>query len=157
MKEETHEWAVQLIDKRHVEGLTATEYDGLEAHLEICADCRKRARETEFALRALRAAVPRFDSTLVLRSQMQVRVRALELIEDAARTRALWICCALSWVLGVISAPLMWQGFQWIGHRWALSRLVWITGFALAWMAPAAAAAAVIAWRQAEKAVGSRQ
>ena len=157
MKEETHERALRLIDKMHVEGLTAKEHDELETYLEICADCQKRAHETEFALRALRTAVPRFDSTLVLRTQMQVRVRAFELIEDAARTRALWICCALSWVLGVISAPLMWRGFEWIGQHWALSRPVWITGFALAWIAPAAAVAAVIAWRQAERAVSSRQ
>jgi len=57
----------------------------------------------------------------------------------------------------VVSAPLMWRGFEWIGHRLALSRVVWVTGFALAWIAPAGVAAAIIVWRQAERAVGSRQ
>jgi len=157
MREESHERTLQLVDKMQVEGLTAAEREELEAHLEICVHCGKRARETELALRAFRAAAPHFDSSLVLRTQMQVRLRAHEIIENAARLRALWISCALSWVLGVVSAPLMWRGFEWVGHRLALSRVVWVTGFALAWVAPAGVAAAIIAWRQAERAIGSRQ
>jgi len=157
MTEESHERALQLIDKMQVESLTAAEREVLEAHLESCVHCRKLERQTELALRAFRAAAPRFDSSLVLKTQMQVRVRAREIAENAARLRALWISCTLSWVLGVVSAPLMWRGFEWIGHRLALSRVVWVTGFALAWIAPAVVAAAIIAWRQAERAVGNRQ
>jgi len=157
MREEGHEWALQLIDKMQVEGLTAAERVELEAHLESCAHCQKLAHQTEQALRAFRAAAPRFDSSLVLRTQMQARVRAHEIAENAARLRALWISCALSWVLGVVSAPLMWRGFEWLGQRLALSRVEWITGFALAWIAPAVVAAAIIVWRQAERAVGSWQ
>jgi len=157
MREESHERALQLIDKIRVEGLTAAEREELEAHLESCAQCQKLEVRTELALRAFRAAAPRFDSSLVLRTQAQVRVRAHEIAENIARLRALWISCALSWVLGVASAPLMWRGFEWLGHRFALSRVEWITGFALTWIAPAAVAAAIIAWRQAERAVGSRR
>ena len=157
MKEENHERALELIDKMHVEGLTAAEREELEAHLESCARCQDEERHTELALRAFRAATPRVDSSLVPRTQTQVRIRAREITENAARLRALWISCALSWVLGVVSAPLMWRGFEWIGHRLALSRVVWITGFAFAWVAPAVVTAAIIAWRQAERAIGSRQ
>ena len=155
MTEESHERALLLIDKMQVESLTAAEREELEAHLESCVHCRTLERQTELALRAFRAAAPRFDSSLVLKTQMQVRVRAREFAENAARLRALWISCTLSWVLGVVSAPLMWRGFEWIGQRWALSRPVWITGFALAWIAPAVVAAAIIVWRQAESAAGS--
>ena len=154
MREEIHQRALKLIDKMRVEGLTEAERGELETHLEICIDCGRRARETELALRAFRAAAPRFDSSLVLKTQMQVRVRALEIAEHAARLRALWISCTLSWVLGVVSAPLMWRACEWLGQRWALSRVEWITGFALAWVAPAVVAAAIIVWRQAERAVG---
>ena len=132
-----------------MEGLTAEERNWLEAHLESCAQCRKQALETERALCALRSAAPRFDVTLVLTTQMRARVRARELIENAGRMRALWISCTLSWLLGVVSAPLLWWGFEWIGNRLAISRAVWMTGFALSWVAPAVVAAAVIAWRQA--------
>ena len=157
MTEECHERALQLIDKMQVESLTAAEREALEAHLESCVHCQNLELQTELALRAFRAAAPRFDSSLVLKTQMQVRVRAREIAEYATRLRALWISCTLSWVLGVVSAPLMWRGFEWIGHRLALSRVVWVTGFALAWIAPAGVAAAFIVWRQAERAVGSRQ
>jgi anti-sigma factor RsiW len=149
MRDDIHERALQLIDKRQVEGLTPEERNWLEAHLESCAQCQKQARETERALRALRSALPRFDAALVLTTQMRARVRAREINENVARMRALWISCALSWVLGVVSAPLLWRGFEWIGYRWAISRAVWMTGFALSWMAPAVVVAAVIAWRQA--------
>ena len=149
MTEDIHERALELIDKMQVEGLTAEERCWLEAHLESCAQCHKRALETERALHALRSAAPRFDVTLVVTTQMRARIRARELIENAARMRALWISCTLSWVLGVVSAPLLWWGFEWMGQRWAISRPVWMTGFALSWVAPAVIAAAVIAWRQA--------
>jgi hypothetical protein len=155
MSEEIHERAIRLIDKMQVEGVTAEERDWLEAHLESCARCQQRARETEGALRALRSAVPRFDPALVLVTQMRAQIQARELTENAARMRALWVSCALSWVLGAVSAPLLWQGFEWIGHRLAISRAVWITGFALSWVAPAVVAAAIIAWRQARRAVTS--
>jgi anti-sigma factor RsiW len=155
MSEDMHERALRLIDKMQVEGLTAEERDELEAHLETCVHCQKRARETELALRTLRSALPRFDVRLVLKTQMRARLRAREIVENAGRMRALWVSCALSWVLGVVSAPLLWQGFEWIGHRWAVSRAVWVTGFALAWVAPAVVAAAVIAWQQASRAMTS--
>jgi anti-sigma factor RsiW len=155
MNEDIHERALHLIDKMQVEGLTAEERDEVETHLESCAQCQRRARETELALRALRSAVPRFNATLALRTQMQVRVRAREIYENATRMRALWVSCALSWILGVVSAPLVWRGFEWIGRRWALSRAVWMTGFALFWVVPAVVAAAAIAWQQARGAVTS--
>jgi hypothetical protein len=49
----------------------------------------------------------------------------------------------------VVSAPLLWRGFEWMGQRLAMPKAVWITGFALSWVAPAVLAAAVIAWRHA--------
>jgi len=156
MREDMHERALQLIDKRQVEGLTAAEHKELEAHLESCAQCQKRALETERALHALRSAAPRFDVALVLTTQMRARIRARELIENAARMRALWISCTLSWVLGVLCAPLLWRGFEWMGQRWAISRPVWMTGFALSWVTPAVVAAAVIAWRHARAASGTQ-
>ena len=149
MSEDIHERAIELFDKMQVEGITTEERDWLEPHLESCAQCRKQALETERALRALRSAAPRLDTTLVLTTQMRARIRARELVENAARMRALWVSCSLSWVLGVVSAPLLWRGFEWMGHSLAISRAVWMTGFALCWVAPAVVVASVIIWRQA--------
>jgi hypothetical protein len=144
-----HELATRLGDKMLVEGLTAQEHDWLERHLESCASCREQRRDTEYALRALRSAVPLFDPGLVQATQLRTRVRARELVESAARMRALWISCTLSWILGVVSAPLLWSAFQSLGRTWSLPRPVWITGLALVWLAPAAVLAAVVVWRQA--------
>jgi anti-sigma factor RsiW len=149
MREDIHERAIRLFDKMQVEGITAEERDWFELHLESCAQCRKQAHATERALRALRSAVPRFNLTLVHTTRMRAQIRARELLEKEARMRALWISCILSWVLGVVSAPLLWQGFEWIGHRLAMPKAVWITGFALSWVAPAVVVAALIVWRQA--------
>jgi hypothetical protein len=148
MMEDIHERALKLIDKMQVEGVTAEERGWLDLHLESCSQCRKQGSETEQALRALRLALPQFDPTLVRTTQMRARIRARELIENAVRMRALWISCTLSWVLGVVSAPLLWRGFEWIGNRLAISRAVWMTGFALSWVVPSVVVAAVIAWRQ---------
>ena len=150
-----HERVLQLIDMMKVEGLSDEERDQLQAHLEICAPCQQRARATDRALSALRSATPRFDPALVRATQMRARIRAREIMENTARMRALWISCAFSWILGVVSAPLLWRAFEWIGSRWAVSRAVWVTGFALSWVAPAVVAAAIIIWKQAGRAVTS--
>ena len=158
MIEDAHQRATQLIDRMQVEGLSGEERDQLELHLEGCEPCRKQALETERALRVFRSVGPRWDARLALATQMRARIRARELHENAARMRALWISCALSWALGVVSAPLLWQGFAWMGHRLAMSRAAWITGFALSWVAPAVVAGAVIVWRQARRSlVGEEQ
>jgi hypothetical protein len=149
MKEEMHELATRLGDKMLVEGLTAQEHDWLERHLESCASCREQRQDTEYALGALRSAVPLFDPGLVRATQLRTRARARELGESAARMRALWISCTLSWILGVVSAPLLWSAFRSLGRNWWLPRPVWITGLALVWLAPAAVLAAVVVWRQA--------
>jgi len=53
MKEESHERALELIDKMQVESLTAAEREELAAHLESCVQCQKQERQTELALRQL--------------------------------------------------------------------------------------------------------
>jgi hypothetical protein len=45
----------------------------------------------------------------------------------------------------MVSAPLLWWGFQWVGRHMALPDLAWQTAFVLWWVMPAAAAAAVLA------------
>ena len=152
MSDDMHERAVRLSDKRLVEGLTPAERQELEAHLESCAPCQERVRATEQALGALRSVLPRFDPGLVLASQLRARARARELMERAARMRALWISCVLSWILGVVSAPVLWQGLRSLVRSWALPQPVWIAGLALVWMAPAAVLAAVVVWRQGRSA-----
>jgi hypothetical protein len=148
MNPQDQERARRLIDAWHVEGIPAPERDWLDAHLPECAECQARALANERALQVLRANAVRVDPALVSATQARVRSRAHELRENQVRMRALWISCALSWVLGVVSAPLVWRTFQWVGLRAALPNLVWETAFALWWLLPAGAVAALLAWQR---------
>jgi hypothetical protein len=152
MNEDLHERATRLIAAERVEGLSADEQAWLSEHLAECASCAAHAQETERALRALRAVTIPVRPTLVSATQWRVRLRAHELREQESRMRGLWFSCALSWVLGVLSAPLLWWGFQWAGRYLALPDVAWQTAFALWWIMPAAASAALLAGLRARAA-----
>jgi anti-sigma factor RsiW len=148
MNRENHEHACHLIDALHVEGIAAAERRWLEAHLAECPACQARARASEKALQALRSNTVMITPGLVGTTQSRVRLRARELRENQVRMRALWISCALSWVLGVASAPLVWRAFQWVGLHAALPSIIWKTAFALWWLLPGGAVAVLVAWNQ---------
>jgi len=139
-----HERAHKLIDARHVEGLAAGDRAWLDTHLEACPLCAARAQATERALQSLRVATVPVNPALVSSTQQRVRLRVRELHEHGVRMRALWVSCALSWLLGALSAPLVWKGLEWIGHYLALSRAVWVAAFALWWITPAAVVGAIL-------------
>jgi hypothetical protein len=80
---------------------------------------------------------------------MIVRRRAEELSAQRLRNVGLVVGCALSWLVGVASAPLVWRIFAWIGNTFDLPRIVWVLGFTLWWLVPVAAAACVVLWYRA--------
>jgi anti-sigma factor RsiW len=148
MNPDIHEYARRLIDAQRVEGITAADREWLPAHLAECPACQARARASENALQALRSNTVIIEPGLVSTTQARVRLRARELRENQVRMRALWISCALSWVLGVASAPLVWRTFQWVGLHAALPNIIWEAAFALWWLLPAGAVAVLVAWNQ---------
>ena len=153
MSAEIHERACRLIDARHVEGISASEREWLEAHLAECTACQARALANERALQALRSNTVRVDPALVATTQARVRWRARELRENDARLRALWISCGLSWLLGAVTAPLLWDAIAWLGRRLDVSQAVWIAVFAMCWIAPATLVGAFVAWKQSRASV----
>jgi len=146
MTEDLHARAGHLIDAVQVEGISAADREWLDNHLEGCARCGARARATERALQSLRSAAFHIDPAVVRATQLRVRLRAQQLREQQSRMRALWVSCALSWVLGVVSAPLLWRGFEWLGRSVALPDSVWQIAFFLWWPVPAVVAGGVLAW-----------
>ncbi len=144
MTTELHARAEQLLAQERVEGISEAERDWLSAHLEGCERCAEVARETEQALRALRAAAIPLPSGLTSRTQFRVRLRAEELREREPKRRALWLACAVSWVFGIASAPYVWRLFAWFGERTGMPKLVWELGFGLWWTIPALFAAVVL-------------
>jgi anti-sigma factor RsiW len=150
MNPEIHERACRLIDALLVEGISAPERAWLEAHLAECPACQARSSANELALRVLRTNSVIVDPALVSTTQARVRLRARELRENQTRLRALWISCGLSWLLGALTAPLLWQAIAWLGRRFELSPAIWVAAFAMCWLAPATLVGAIVAWKYSQ-------
>jgi len=148
MSEDIHARAARLMDAELVEGIPATERAWLDEHLERCAGCRAHAERTERTVQSLRSLVVQINPALVSATQVRLRLRARELHEHQARMRALWVSCALSWVMGAVSAPLLWRGLAWLGQRFALPQPARLAVFLLAWTVPAVVVGAVLAWQR---------
>jgi predicted anti-sigma-YlaC factor YlaD len=149
MSEHLHKHTRQLLAAARVEGISDAEQAWLETHMQECVQCGEYASSLERTIRGVRSLAAPPDPALVETTRRRVHFRARELREHEARTRALWLSCALSWILGAFSAPLLWRGFEWIGHRIALPDLVWQTGFLLWWFVPAAVVGAVFVGHRA--------
>jgi hypothetical protein len=156
MSKDVHQRAERLIVANGVEGLSASDQAWLDQHLESCARCAKRADSTEQALRSLRSVSVRVGPGLIRATRLRVHARALELHERRTQMTMLWVSCALSWILGALSAPSIWRAFAWLGERARIPAFAWQLGFALWWALPAAAVTVVLVMRrtQAESRTG---
>lgn len=147
MKDEPHGRAQNLLDVARVEGLNAADQAWLDSHLDACGNCRLYAESLERTVAALRTHFVPLNPRLLETTRKRLLVRAHELREQEARMRALWVSCALSWVLGLLSAPLLWWGLEWIGQRTSLPKPWWYLAFVFWWMMPAVVAGGVLTWR----------
>jgi len=84
----------------------------------------------------------------VARTQLRVRLRAQQAGESSRNGLLLWIITAASWLLGVLSAPLVWRGFAWFGGHFGVPRLALEMGFVLWWGIPALLAAAAVLYQR---------
>ncbi len=144
MSDDFHAAAQRLILKEHVEGISAEERERLDRHLEQCDPCAQLARRTAGALRSLRAVSIPLPAGLAERAQLRVYLRAEEARERTREAWTMWVVCGIAWVLGILTAPLIWRGFEWAGGLAGLPSLVWQTGFVVWWTAPALVAAIVL-------------
>lgn len=144
MNAELHARAERLIAQEHVEGISQGDFTWLAAHLRECAGCAQVAQQTNDALRALRGATIAVPRGLAERTRFRLQLRAQELREREPKNRVLWIMCAVSWGLGIASAPYVWQGIEWIGSRMGVPRLLMEFGFGLWWAIPALFAATIV-------------
>ncbi|MBI1983153.1 MAG: hypothetical protein HYS61_03030 [Acidobacteria bacterium] len=148
MSEDVHQRAERLLAASKVEGITEADREWLDAHLEGCAPCARLAASVEHVVASLRSVSLPLDPAVVEATRRRVHARALELREHDARMRALWMSCALSWMLGAVSAPLLWRGLEWVGQRMALPESVQVVAFIFWWIVPAVVVAAVLTWRR---------
>ncbi|MGC2752746.1 MAG: hypothetical protein WCA40_10295, partial [Candidatus Acidiferrum sp.] len=120
MNENLHARAEKLIAQERIEGIAQSERDWLAEHLRECVACAQVAQQTNDALRVLRAIPVPLPRGLAARTQFRVQLRAQEMREREPERRVLWIMCAMSWALGIATAPYVWHAFEWVGDRMGL-------------------------------------
>lgn len=147
MSEDLHANAKRLILAEQVEGISTQDRDWLGQHLDQCADCARVAGGTADALRSLRAISIPLPAGLAERTQLRVYLRAEQAQETARDARTMWVMCGIAWVLGILTAPLIWRGFEWMGSAAGLPSLVWEAGFVVWWTVPAVVAAILLLQR----------
>jgi hypothetical protein len=144
MNHELHARAERLIAQECVEEISATEREWLAKHLDGCTACSAVTATTEQSLASLRETNVDVPRGLASRTQMRVRMRADELRERAPGKKVLWAICAVSWGLGVATAPWVWHGFEWLGQHTGVPKPLWEAGFVLWWGLPALFAAGAV-------------
>jgi hypothetical protein len=143
MSQELHARAERLIAQERVEGICAADQQWLHQHLVDCASCAARASATEQAIRSLRALSVAIPPALASRTQFRVRLRA-EQLRSEPRWRMVWAACGISWAFGAATAPYVWRGLEWVGHRLGVPNIIWELGFGLWWALPAAVVAVIL-------------
>jgi predicted anti-sigma-YlaC factor YlaD len=138
---DAHERARKMIALAGAEELSATDQVASEArlaaHLETCTACRVFAANAAEAIRGLRAIPMAADPVLVSTTQMMVRRRALEMQRQRER---LWLVsgsCTAVTLCALLSAVILWRGFEWLGARAQLASPVWQVGFLVFCVTPA--------------------
>jgi len=144
MNEDIHARAERLILKNHVEGIRPQEREWLEQHLEACSDCDRLASATERTLRSFCTVSVPLPPSLASRTQLRMYLRMEELQTRGGGGWIFWISCALSWALGIASAPYVWRGFEWAGRHVGVPDVVWEMGFGLWWALPALVATGIL-------------
>jgi hypothetical protein len=153
VNENLHTRATQLIARERVEGISSEDQTWLAAHLAECEACSSAQAQTSQALAAFRGINIELPKNLAARTQLRVRLRAEELPAHNPGRATLWAIAAVSWVLGLASAPLVWRGFAWLGSEFNLPDLVWQAGVVLWWLVPGVVAvgAVVLQKRKVER------
>jgi hypothetical protein len=143
MSKELHARAEQLIAQERIEGIATADQRWLRQHLSECADCAASAGATEQAIRTLRGLSVPLPPGLASRTQFRVRLRAQQLRSEP-RWRMVYAACGISWAFGAVTAPYIWRGLEWMGHRLGVPNIIWELGFGLWWALPAAVVGVIL-------------
>ncbi len=144
MNADLHQRASDLVTRRRVEPLSRDDEQWLNAHLNECAACAAEESRLAEALSVFRGMHLDLPRNLASRTQLRVRMRSEELRGRSAGTVFLWAIVAMSWALGVATAPWVWAGFEWAGRELHLPRYVAVAGVALWWLVPGLLAAGTV-------------
>lgn len=132
---------------------TADEENLLQSHLAACAACALQMEAIQTSLREVQAVSVSIaaSSALVRSTQLRVRARARELKKQDEFMQPLWIAAVLAFLWAGGSMPFLWQGFQWLGHSNNLPGMVWVSGFVVMSLMPAAAVGTIALARNQQR------
>jgi predicted anti-sigma-YlaC factor YlaD len=136
MKNDLHVRAKNLIAQGCIEQVSSDDQRWLEAHLAECESCANQQSQLRESLSALRAMHLDLPVNLASRTQFRVRMRAEELREKEPAKKFVWAIAAVSWALGVSTAPWVWRGIEWLGQETGAPKLLLQAGFVLWWSVP---------------------
>jgi len=144
MTDNLHIRAQKFFTQSLVEGLTHADQSWLDQHLRECAACARETASTQELLHAFRHVPVSVPRDLAARTQLHVRLRAQETARTSQGNFLLWVITGFSWLVGVLSAPLIWRGFAWVGSYLHVPKLAVEMGFVLWWAVPALFAVAAV-------------
>jgi predicted anti-sigma-YlaC factor YlaD len=136
MTNDLHVRAQELIAQQQAESLSSDNERWLNAHLAECESCAAEQRQLRQSLSALRSMHLDLPANLASRAQFRVRMRAEELREKEPAKKFVWAIAAVSWALGVSTAPYVWHGIEWLGQTTGAPKLLLQAGFVLWWSVP---------------------
>jgi len=136
MTNDLHVRAKDLIAQGCIEHVSSDDQRWLEAHLAECESCAAEQRQLRKSLSALRTMHLDLPANLASRTQFRVRLRAEELREKEPAKKFVWAIAAVSWALGVSTAPWVWRGIEWLGQETGAPKLLLQAGFVLWWSVP---------------------
>jgi hypothetical protein len=143
-----HQRAHGLITQSRAEPLEAGDAGWLNAHLSGCAECAATASALDGAIRSMRSLPVIAPAGLAEQTIRAVRRRSEELQRARARLVPLWVAVAFSIATTLVTAPVTWAAFAWLGRTARISDPVWQAAFLSWWFLPAAIVAAVLAWQR---------
>jgi predicted anti-sigma-YlaC factor YlaD len=136
MTNDLHVRAKNLIAQGWIEHVSSDDQRWLEAHLAECESCANQQRQLRESLSALRTMRLDLPANLASRTQFRVRMRGEELHEKEPAKKFVWAIAAVSWALGVSTAPWVWRGIEWLGQETGAPKLLLQAGFVLWWSVP---------------------
>ena len=136
MTHDLHVRAKNLIAKGCIDQVSSDDQRWLQAHLAECESCANEQLQLLESLSALRAMHLDLPANLASRAQFRVRMRAEELREKEPAKKLVWAIAAVSWALGVSTAPWVWRGIEWLGQETGAPKLLLQAGFVLWWSVP---------------------
>src|SRR5882762_681126 len=136
MTNELHTRARKLIARQIIDSVSPDDARWLNAHLAECEFCAAEERQIRDSLSAVRTMHLDLPSNLASRTQFRVRMRAEELREKEPAKKLVWAIAAISWALGVVTAPWVWHGVEWLGRETGAPKLILQAGFVLWWSVP---------------------